>query len=285
MNPIFLPLYLDNSLVNFLSNVGISLAADVNIRKISRRLQEKISFDTPISELTKDICGRYIQGGASVEVTNELTQEREQILIDAFIRTKRMLQDSNMINTVKSLNDLNSVNNGQYIEMNCQLQYNPKIKYLEELINTLEIEIALGVLDDQTGGKVIKDNPKIDAIEILRKQLENLKDDKCQNLYSNKLFGSNTRLIVPVQSEHILDHIEHLYNNTVTILGKVARVCTNREIESNISNQSALYGMEDYIKKNCNIGKEFIENLNQYVKPVKYENGLILEVIPIAMYM
>lgn len=284
LSTIFLPLYLNEGLVNALKT-EIELNSTVKIQKISTRNQETVSFNTPISEIGTNLCGRFIQGDVNVQVLSEQTLERETIKIHAFIEIQTWLGEKNILKTIKNAMDLKKIKEMDYVEISCMLSHNPEIQYMEELVDLLELQVMCGpLMNSQIDEKELR--LKKESIEALKKKIEKYKELKCYNFVSEKLFGSDIRAVIPVENKHMLDHIEHIADSRVTIMGKVIKIDKNINLEAKAMNGTGFKLMEgEYLYQTLqNLISKF--NIEMPVQnKCLADNFPSVTILPLAIYL
>lgn len=281
----FLPLYLNEGLVNNLYNIGIQLFSTVNIQKVSTRNQEIVSFNTPISEIGTNLCGRFIQGDVNVQVLAEQTLERETIRITAFIKLVKMLSEKNILKTVNNIMDLKNLKEMDYVQISCTLSHNPETQYMEELVDLLEMQtICQPLMSNDIDEKEL--SLKKASIEALKTKIEQYKNLKCDHFISEELFGSNIRAIIPIEGKHMLDHTEHIVDSKVTIMGKVIKIDKNINLEAKAMNGTGFNLIEgDYLYQTL---QNLINKLNIEM-PVHnacvVDNYPTISILPLAIYL
>ncbi|WBW97913.1 hypothetical protein [Oceanirhabdus sp. W0125-5] len=238
MDPAFIPLYLNSALMSNLFTVAnLNLSSDVSVQSISTKTQQNTSYTVPMSELTRDLTGRFIQGEFKFNLATELQLEQTAIEITALIKLKRILQSKSLIRIMSSPLDIQNVREKEYIEFQGVVNHNPHLRYIEKMIDYIETD---NLIDGIKSIDSIKDENKLDTqmkkvnlkkqlLGDLKDKINQYKDERCEYLITEGLYGSGLRAIIPVENKHLLDNIEHMMACRVTVLGKVIKLGTLAE--------------------------------------------------------
>ena len=241
MNPAFIPLYLNSVLMNNLFTVvgNINLSSDVSVQSISTKTQQNTTYTVPMSELTRDLTGRFIQGEFKFNLSNELQLEKTAIEITALIKLRKVLESKSFLKMMRSPLDIQNVREEEYIEFKGVIDHNPHLEYIEKMIEYIEIDNLIdGIKNidsfetkDKFDLQVAKLNFKKELLGELKDKAKKYKEERCEYLITEGLYGSKLRAIIPVEDKHLLDNIEHMMACRVTVLGKVIKVGTIRELD------------------------------------------------------
>jgi len=236
MNPAFIPLYLNSVLMNNLFTVvgNINLSSDVSVQSISTKTQQNTTYTVPMSELTRDLTGRFIQGEFKFNISTELQLEKTAIEITALIKLRQVLKSKSFLTMMRSPLDIQNVREKEYIEFQGIIDHNPHLRYIEKMVEYIEIDNLIdGIknidsLDTKTKVdlQMAKVNFKKELLGELKEKIKQHKEKRCEYLITEGLYGSKLRAIIPVEDKHLLDNIEHMMACRVTVLGKVIKVGT-----------------------------------------------------------
>jgi len=284
---IIIPLYINNVIIKSLFTIIINEFEES--RTINSRNQMSININTPLSELTYDNCKKYIQGDMNIQFLNEFTREHTEknISIDIEImgRIRKILDRNNLLKKISTDSNLDKINEKDFVEFQCILKKNPILEYVCDIINAIEMELTFLPFDNS---RDINKNFRYEVVEKLKKQVNDLANNKCLNYITEKLYGSNTRMIVPLENRYLLDNIDYIDNEYVTILGKITKKMkddTNRNIVHMLNGTcfDLLNGecSNQFINKIL-INTDLIENYNSYLQNI---DGSMIEVLPIAIYI
>ncbi len=237
MNPAFIPLYLNSALMNNLYTVGLNLFSDVSVQSISTKTQQNTTYTVPMSELTRDLTGRFIQGEFKFNMSTELQLEKTAIEITALIKLRKVLESKSLLTMMRSPLDIQNVREKEYIEFQGIVNHNPHLRYIEKMVDYIEIDNLIDGIksidslkdEDKLDLQIKKLNFKKELIGDLKNKIKQYKDDRCEYLITEGLYGSGLRAIIPVENKHLLDNIEHMMACRVTVLGKVIKVGTIEE--------------------------------------------------------
>ncbi|MCM1992073.1 hypothetical protein [Oceanirhabdus seepicola] len=240
MNSAFIPLYLNSALMSNLFTVvgNIDLSSDVSVQSISTKTQQNTTYTVPMSELTRDLTGRFIQGEVKFNISNELQLEKTAIEITALIKLRKVLKSKSFLTLMRSPLDIQNVREKEYIEFQGIIDHNPHLRYIEKMVEYIEID---NLIDGIKSIESLEDEKKLDLqmkkINFKKELLGDLKDkikqhkeERCEYLITEGLYGSKLRAIIPVEDKHLLDNIEHMMACRVTVLGKVIKVGTIGEL-------------------------------------------------------
>lgn len=276
-NNAVIPLYINENLLNNLFTVVVQQF--VEIKTISTRSQQAIKISTPLSNVMK---GCFIQGTFNLELLEEFskqrTEERISKIIIVFLETKQILEQQNLLKGINSEQDLSNIEENDYIEFKCMLNKSPQMEQVEDIIRYMEMKNIFYPKDQKDYSNVLS---------LLKNQYEDWKKSSCLKFITSPLADSNAKAIVPIQLKYMQDNIEHLYNNNVTVLGKVVK--KKREDNNEYINLSSGTYYDFLNEEDFN---QFCDSFLQdapFKQPLKgaraQEDSYLMEVIPIAMYI
>lgn len=278
VNRAIIPLYVNENLLNNLFTVVVQ--EFVQIKTISNKHQQVIKISTPLSNVMQ---GRFIQGTFTLELldeyANQRTEEKISKTIVVLLETKGILEAQNLLKKVSSSQDIDSIEEDDYIEFKCRLNKNPQIEQMEDIIRYMEMKNTFSPGDKDN-------NPEV--LSLLKSHFEEWKKSRCLKFFTDGLFDSNTRAVVPLQLRYMQDNIDHLYNNNVTIMGKVVKVKNGNNNEDIDLSSGTYYDFldEDHFK---GFRDEFLKGApideKDYKNDLQQEDNALIEVLPIAMYI
>lgn len=285
-NRALIPLYINGDMINNLYTIVIEEFAEIKSESIRKLVT--ISTNTPLYEAT---CGKIMQGDLNVQLLNEFTsqkiEERVSIVITILSRLKNILNDQSMIKVLNNESDVNNLKEFDFVQFTSELYKNPVIVYIENMINTMEMQLAfspesLGNVEESQEQKV-----KRQVLKVLKEDMEKCKTEKCIKYISSSIGTSNTKVVVPLATKNMADNLDYIEGSRITILGKVVRIPNQIGI-NNYSMQSGTYFdylTEEYFQEFKN---RFLKNttlVKDYDKNQLEINDPVIEIIPIAMYI
>lgn len=238
MSSAFIPLYLNSILMNNLYTIGLtSFASDVEVQRINTKTSSNTTYTMPISEISKDMTGRYVQGEVKFQFATELLLEQYAIEITALLKLRKLFQTKGMLQHIQSPIQIGSVNEKQYVEFEAVVHHNPNLKYIERVVDFMEIDnITEGIkgieqCESKEELELVSSKLKLkkELLNDLQAKINDYRENRCEYLVSEGICGSELRAIIPVENKHLLDNIEHLITCRVTVLGKVIKVGTLEE--------------------------------------------------------
>lgn len=277
-NRAIIPLYANESLLNNLFTVVVQEYAQT--KTVSRKSQQAIKITTPLANI---IRGPYIQGTCTIELFNELanqrTEERISKVIVVLLETKNILEANNLLKKINTKQDIESIQENDYIEFKSVLNKNPQVEHIEDVIQYMEMKGTFAPDDKEF-------NPEI--LARLKGSFEEWKKSKCLKFITEGIAGTNMRAIVPLQLKYMQDSIDDLENNYVTIMGKVIkgidRSSKNIDLSSNtyydFLDESHYSGFKERFLKNAPIQGSYRCDYSN-----ENEEAAFIEVLPIAMYI
>jgi hypothetical protein len=303
-NKAIIPLYLNTEMLNNVFTIVIQ--EFVEIKSISTKDTLNIHLKTPLSELSYDLFGKYMQGEIDIQIQNEFTKQRTEervaTTIVIFKKLKDILSAQGLLKNLSSTNNYSDVVVNDYVEFSCKLNRNPYIENLMSTINLLEIQgtidnshseiTADGVANYSDLSNLLK---RKELLDYLKTSLSNHKQERCIRYIADNA-DNNISAVVPIKMGGLLDHEDYMLGGNVTIFGKV--------IKSIATSGKALYTEElsnnnyEYLLSNDaffdNIDYDRLHNVNcpflrRKPQPRKINNEAIskvkFEILPIAIYL
>jgi hypothetical protein len=215
-NKAFIPLYINQDMLNNLFTIVIQ--EFVEIKSISTKDAVVVHLETPMSEFSYDIFGKYVQGNFEVTFQNESIKQRTEEKISTTIvvlkKLKDILSNQGLLKEIDTLDDLSLIQGNDFIEFTTQLQPNPVLNKVNSIIEGYEIEQMLSD-DEQLNSNQM--------ISFLKQEFNNCKDSKCQRFIANPTAHNSSVIIVPVKKCCMLDYEDYMITNKVSIMGKVVK--------------------------------------------------------------
>ncbi|MCD3217050.1 hypothetical protein G8S55_07250 [Clostridium botulinum C] len=278
VNKDVIPLYVNDNLINNLFTVVVQEFKET--MTLTTRSHQVVKIDTPLGNVIK---GKYVQGRFNVELFNEysrqMTTESISVIVWAFLQTRDILNENNLLKHIVNSNDVSSIQPEDYIEVKCRLNKNPQIRQIEDLIQCLKMK---QIFDCDSKVKFSE------VIPVLSDYLQHLKQEHCLKYYTDGICGTNFRGIIPIQMKYMQDNINYLNDFDVTIMGKVLKTAKKGD-DHNIN----LYGgtCYDYLTQKYieEFKKKYLEHTDlmdeKVDRKIINECCPLIEIVPLAMYI
>ena len=230
-NKAIIPLYLNTDMLNNLFTIVIQQF--VEIKSIATRDVITIHLGTPVSELSYDLFGRFVQGQLDVTLQNEFakqrTEERVSTTIVIFMKLRDILSSQGILKSFNAGENAGNLEVNDYVEFPCKLSRNPNIENLMNTINMLEIQNAIANKQDElTVDSVVGANTlnyllkRKELLDYLKASFNSHKQEKSIKYIANNS-QSNISALVPIKMSSLLDNEDYMLNGNVTVLGKVVK--------------------------------------------------------------
>lgn len=244
-NRAIIPLYLNTDILNNLFTIVIQ--EFVEIKSISTKDVVTMHLQTPMSEFSYDIFGKYIQGDFGITYQNESTKQRTEEKVSTTVvilkKLKDILSSQGLIKAIDNLSDLSLIEENDFVEFTTQLEPNPILKKVGSIIDGYEIEEILRDQEKQSIHQIVS---------FLKKEVDDCKNFRCQRFIAHPLAHNSSIVIVPIKKCCMLDYEDYLLNSKVVIMGKVVK-------KYNIAND--LETAVDAVDKD-----EYVANLERMLK-------------------
>lgn len=265
----FIPLYLNSDIVNNLFSVVVQ--EFVEAKSISVRDQMTVNYKGPISEFSRELFGKCIQGELNVQLVNEFSKQKTNATIsksiEIFMELKKILIENKLLKAIEEDDEIDNIECNDYISIRSQIFQNPIVSYIENLINNIEIQNVLGIINTN----------KVDMINNLKVYMENYKNNNCILHVTNEMCTPKSRFIIPVDYNCNITKFNYTNSCNVSIIGKV--------IEKSKSNN--IWKQEEVLMKlikNIDFKNQYgsiEEGFNKYC----VKNGEIIKILPIAFLL
>ncbi|WP_139904657.1 DUF6414 family protein [Clostridium thermarum] len=302
-NKAIIPLYLNTDMLNNLFTIVIQ--EFVETKSIGTKDVLNVHLKTPLSELSYDLFGKYMQGEIDIQIQNEFVKQRTEERISATIvilkKLKDLLASQGLLKILIDTNKNSNIEVNDYVEFSCKLNRNPYIENLMNTINLLEIQ---GTIDappneisadgvNEYGGQLNSLKRK-ELLDYLKTSLSDHKRERCIRYIANNVNGSMSA-VVPVKMGSLLDHEDYMLSGNVTIFGKVIKIIEegettntegfdNEKYEYLITND-AFFDNIDYDRLH-NVNCPFLRRKPQTRKINNVAASMPkFEILPIAIYI
>lgn len=270
-----IPLYLNGDMINNLYNIAVQKF--IKEKSVEIKKQTVITFKTPFSEFSYELCGRYIQGEITVqtveEIVNEKTEENVSAVITVFNKLEDILNNQNLIKAVDGSDPHGNLAENDFVEFDTVLRENPIITNAKGAIRLLEAS-KFSSADNNNILKPLKDG------------LAEFQTSKCSRYISEPICSAGTKAVVSIESKNLLVNTDYLVNGNMHIIGKVLR--TTREDRNSVNVMSGTFF--DYLdfkefdsqlrKANSSVPRlQIIENADSH------NEYPLIEILPIAIFI
>lgn len=312
-NKAIIPLYLNTDILNNLFTIVIQ--EFVEIKSVSTKDQLALHFKAPVSEFSYDIFGKYIQGDLEFVLQNEFikqrTEEKISTTIVIFKKLKDILNEQKLLKQINNVEDFNSIEVSDFIEFICDLNPNPVMTHVDNIIKDMDIESvffeetntedanAQGNAEADIGSRM-KKKEKLHG--FLQNSLKSCCQEKCLRYIGNCDFNSESKIVVPVKRNCMLENEDYLLNGKVIVTGKVVNVTEPNSKDEEIAIES-FYGRRGNIPLQNNLYSrtlldyldydeidKFVMNRNKGLlssykldKTMIEINNRVIEILPIAI--
>lgn len=282
-NKAFIPLYLNNEIVNNLFTIVVQEFVDS--KSMSTKDQITISYKVPMSEFSYEIFGKYVQGDINVQILNEASKQKTNTAvsknIEIFMNLRDLLLKNKLLRYIDNNEPIYNIHENDFIVVNCQLMQNPIYNYLQNIINKIEMKKVFGNLRaDSTIG---------DQSEILKglcMHMEDWKHNRCIKHLTNEFCNPKSRFIVPIEHKHSIANMEYITGGRVNIMGKVINTLdtSNTEYCDLVGDTFLNFIHEDYFSSFVNNFVDIEPVVNAFNSGLSINNK-ILELLPIAIFL
>lgn len=281
-NKAFIPAYLNNQVVQNLFTIVVQQF--VEAESVSTKDQITINYRGPMSELSYDLFGKYVQGEVSIQFVNEFSKQKTEAVIskdiEIFMKLRELLIKNNLMRDINSNEPLDNMHENDFVTVNCEIMNNPIFEYAQNIINRLDMK--------NTFFKGGENNSDIQGIEILNKlkgHVDEWKNSGTMNFLTNEICMPKARCIVPIEYKNAVGNLNFITHGHVNILGKITNIIDGNNVSyTDILGGSMLdYIFQDYFRTFIS---EFL-NLspiaqNDIFFPSKDKK--IIEIMPIAIF-
>lgn len=278
-NKAFIPLYLDEEVVNNLFTIVVQEFVDS--KTISDKNQIMINCKIPLSEFSYELFGKYVQGDINVQIVNEFTKQKNRTEIsrniERFISLRDLLIKNKLLKYIGNDEPINNIHENDFVIVNCELTQNPMFNYLQNLISKIQIKNSFN------GNK---DNGNEETIRNLNTHVEEWKNSRCIRHYTNELCNPKTRFIIPIEYKHGIANMDYITRSKVNIMGKVINSINTNEVPF-----TELFGDTFLNLINEKYFSDFASsyiNINPLVNILAdgfTADKILLEILPIAIFL
>lgn len=280
-NKAFIPLYLNNDIVNNLFTVVVQ--EFVQSKSVNTKDQITINYRGPMSEFSQEIFGKYVQGEISVQILNEFSKQKTQAAIskdiEVFVNLRNLLFKNNLLRDI-SVNELASgIHENDFIIVNCKLMQNPIFYYVQNLINNMEIQNVFGNI------KAVN-NSRVEVLNNLKGYMDSWKSNNCMKCVTTEYCTPKSRFIVHIDHRYNLDKFDYTGNCRVNIMGKVINCVDSKSVSymDLFGDGSLNFINENYFRDF--MGLNNMENsIEAYSNNFIASDGNMIEILPIAIFL
>lgn len=283
-NRAVIPLYLNGDLINNLFTIVIQ--EFVEARSVTTKDQLTINIDTPLSEISYDIFGRHMQGNLKIQLINEFVNQRTEESISkditVFFKLRDILLKQNLLKYIDNQQGISSIKENDFIVVNSEIMPNPIIHYFENTLRAMEAQIVLKPFTENRENTNVQDRRK-EIVDHMKSHLEECRNRRCMRFITDSVFGTDMRIVVPIEMKYMVDNIDYMMGTKVNVMGKVVKVSDGADFKKNISSGTCFdYFADTDIKE---LRAQFGESIPDYNNTVVQNDKPFIELIPMALYI
>lgn len=282
-----IPLYLNSLMVE---NLFTILVQEFSLsQKNNTKEQVVLNIDTPLREIIRD---KYVQGDLKLQLLNEFSRENFAEVrikrIDVFVQLMKILTQQHLIKTIDTKNiNTKEINNGDYVEIECELEEDPLIRWFQDVEATVNSLFYL----DETKAKEISST---DFIQKVQCELNNYNESKNTRLVTEKFSDNNIRFTFLIEDSFIEGEFGHMLEGPVTVIGKVIKKMDYVKKQENTSRKRKVSTYCDKFLNYMEMDKlkNKVDDITKKVHGIEIPNGflendendIVYKIIPLAIY-
>jgi hypothetical protein len=242
LNRAIIPLYLNTELLNNLFSIVVQ--EYVEVKSVSAKDQLIVHLKTPVSEISYDIFGKYMQGDLEFQLLSEFVKQRTEEKISAVISILKQLKDiltsQKLLKYVDDSQNISSIEVNDFIDFQCQLNRNPVLQHVNNMIDAMELNSIVPYNSDTNGeisadaSRAIMNNrtAQTQILSFLKEGINSCKNGRCLRYIANNICDSDAKVVVPIKSCCMLDNEDYALNGRVRIMGKVVKTAKKSQLNS-----------------------------------------------------
>ncbi|MDT8716320.1 hypothetical protein IAI10_06595 [Clostridium sp. 19966] len=243
LNKAAIPVYLNTGILNNLFTVVVQ--EFIEIKSFSTKDAISMHFKTPVSELSYDIFGKYMQGDFDIQIQNEFVKQRTEETISTTIVILKKLQDilaqQQMLKNFTGTNQFEGIDENDYVDFSCNMSRNPIMDNMRKFIQTFELANIYTPQQMNTSAANKENENAADTtaltnlisplsniksenmLSFLKSTLNNHVEQRCLRYLATSIENTNFNAIIPMKYQSFLDNEDYILNGKVRILGKVVK--------------------------------------------------------------
>lgn len=290
-----LPVYLNENIVMDMLAIiedGFSMVSEISSSSIAttnKNEKAKASFSTSelLSKLLKIELGAELRNNSEDE--NSVSSKTEKIHTSTSLLSKfrSKLIDLELLTSVSDTElNINKIEAGDFIEVSGELMKNPMVNILEKAIDVFRMADIFS--DKPELGSKKQHTIKCSQDAKLVKQLKMFLDElKVTGTIDFIMKNFDNTIVLSAQEQYLQnDNISELLGGNFKVLGKVIKVCKEKDDSINLLRKTTLdvLGDEELNAFTAEFQSEDLKNFNLPALEVKIESPAVI-VIPIAIYV
>lgn len=290
-----LPVYLNENIVMDMLAIiedGFSMVSEISSSSIAttnKNEKAKASFSTSelLSKLLKIELGAELRNNSEDE--NSVSSKTEKIHTSTSLLSKfrSKLIDLELLTSVSDTElNINKIEAGDFIEVSGELMKNPMVNILEKAIDVFRMADIFS--DKPELGSKKQHTIKCSQDAKLVKQLKMFLDElKVTGTIDFIMKNFDNTIVLSAQEQYLQnDNISELLGGNFKVLGKVIKVCKEKDDSINLLRKTTLdvLGDEELNAFTAEFQREDLKNFNLPALEVKIESPAVI-VIPIAIYV
>lgn len=291
LNRLIVPVYINEKIVLDMIAIiedGFSMVSQVNYTEYKEgNSNQKVEagFSTAPTLLGKllkiNMSGELSRNGKKGE-NETVSIERIHTNVSLFSKFRSYLFESNL---VKNINDFKELKEGDFIEIEGQLEKNPLIESLESFVNLMHMAEIFS--DKQQPGNGKKSQRQNGREKTIVQQMDSfIKELTHSGTIDFVLSDEHANAVLSVQEQYLAnDNISEIIGGRFKVLGKVISVCRDEEDNIDLLRKTSLANLSEEIKTEI-LSTFNSDKMSQFKLPemkTKIKGPAVI-VIPVAIY-
>lgn len=291
LNRLIVPVYINEKIVLDMIAIiedGFSMVSQVNYTEYKEgNSNQKVEagFSTAPTLLGKllkiNMSGELSRNGKKGE-NETVSIERIHTNVSLFSKFRSYLFESNL---VKNINDFKELKEGDFIEIEGQLEKNPLIESLESFVNLMHMAEIFS--DKQQPGNGKKSQRQNGRGKTIVQQMDSfIKELTHSGTIDFVLSDEHANAVLSVQEQYLAnDNISEIIGGRFKVLGKVISVCRDEEDNIDLLRKTSLANLSEEIKTEI-LSTFNSDKMSQFKLPemkTKIKGPAVI-VIPVAIY-
>lgn len=287
---LMIPVYINEKIVlDMLAIIedGFSMVSQVNVsqqqeRQSEKKLDTNVSTSTLLSKLLKINLDAGIVHSSGSEQKENVTKEKVHTNVSLLSKFRKTLEKEQLL---ENSFDISKIKVGDFIEIEGELQKNPLIDYMDQLIGVFHM-IEIFSDEPELGQKRNASNNRRKHSKTLSQIKEFSNELKNSGTIDFVLSDQGKTVVLSVQEQYLAnDNISELLGGRFKVLGKVIGLRKSTSESIDLLRKTTLSILNDDTLNEMFSGFNS-EDMKQFNLPeLKTKiNGPALIVIPIAIY-
>lgn len=291
LNRLIVPVYINEKIVLDMIAIiedGFSMVSQVNYTEYKEgNSNQKVEagFSTAPTLLGKllkiNMSGELNRNGKKGE-NESVSIEKIHTNVSLFSKFRGYLLENNL---VKNINDFKELKEGDFIEIEGQLEKNPLIESLESFVNLMHIAEIFS--DKQQPGNGKKSQRQNGREKTIVQQMNSfIKELTHSGTIDFVLSDEHANAVLSVQEQYLAnDNISEIIGGRFKVLGKVISVCRDEKDDIDLLRKTSLANLSEETQTEI-LSTFNSDKMNQFKLPemkTKIKGPAVI-VIPVAIY-